>query len=71
MTTTTPAATPKKRGPKHKPESAHHVPGYYKHAPDVAELLKTLPKSEKSRIVDQAIRVFLSPFKKEEEKGTE
>lgn len=54
MTTT----EPKKRGPKTKPAAAHHVLKSYKHAPDVIEILKQIPQGERSRFVDDAIRVL-------------
>jgi hypothetical protein len=53
-----PTKEPKKRGPKIKPADQRHTLAAYKHAPDVTALLATVPKGKRSRLVDEAIRLF-------------
>ncbi len=47
-----------KRGPKFKPATLHHTPRLYKHAPDVTKIMDQVPAGQRSRFVDNAIRLF-------------
>lgn len=47
-----------KRGPKPKPAGTHHQHRHYRHAPDVIKILDELPKGQRSKFVDDAIRLL-------------